>query len=240
MLSEGLLTNIKIEKHIDYLGETNLGEAHAFIRDQGGEYIASFPTAISIGIALPNAIVDQLHYRSEKAVRISYRRHAYDYINQRLDLISSEIATLVQQQGYRAYPVPASERYDDKRICSIFSHKLAANLCGFGWIGKNCLLITPDPGPRVRWATVLSDAPTRINNEPLTDRCGSCERCIDICPVKAFTGRAFRPDESREMRYAADKCDAYFTKMEAEGNLRVCGMCLYICPFGMKSEGIPH
>ena len=56
-------------------------------------------------------------------------------------------------------PLPAAERIDNERVCATMPHKAVAYLSGFGWIGKNCLLITPDNGPRVRWTTVLTDAP---------------------------------------------------------------------------------
>jgi epoxyqueuosine reductase QueG len=39
------------------------------------------------------------------------------------------------------------------------------------------------------------------------------------------------------LRFAADKCNAYFNEMASSGDLRVCGMCLYVCPFGKKRNG---
>lgn len=221
---------------VDYVGVAHLSQARDFIRDQGGDYIAELPTSISIGIALPNAIVDLLPHRSERAVKVSYRHHAYDVINQRLDLITSEIASSLQAEGYSAFPVPASERFDDKRLCASFSHKLAANLSGLGWIGKSCLLVTPEHGPRVRWATVLTDAALDVTGQPVDDQCGDCTLCVDICPVQAFTGKHFRKEEPRDARYMADKCDRYFKGMEAKGKLKVCGMCIYVCPFGKKTN----
>ncbi len=35
-------------------------------------------------------------------------------------------------------------------------------MAGLGRIGKSCLLITPEAGPRVHWATVLTDAPMQV------------------------------------------------------------------------------
>jgi epoxyqueuosine reductase len=46
---------------------------------------AGYPRAISIGIVLLNAIVDQLPRRGEAAVAFSYRHHACDIVNERLD-----------------------------------------------------------------------------------------------------------------------------------------------------------
>ncbi len=227
-----VLSRFRTDARVDYLGVAALSAARDFIRDQGGDDIACLPTAVSVGIALPNAIVDLLPRRQERAVQVGYRTHAYEVINQRLDLISSEIASSLQKEGFRALPVPAAERVDEERNCASFSHKLAANLSGLGWIGKSCLVVTPEHGPRVRWSTVLTDAPATAHTALMPDRCGSCSRCVDVCPVQAFTGKRFTPHEPREVRYAADKCDMYFREMASRGDLKVCGMCLYACPFG--------
>ncbi len=221
---------------IDYFGATRLAEVQEFIRWQGGDAAASFPSAISIGIALPNAVVDLLPRTDDRASRVSYRHSAYDVINARLDLSASKVASTLQKAGHSAFPIPSSERVDDDRICASFSHKVAARLCGFGWIGKSCLLVTPDHGPRVRWVTVLTDAPFEPTGKPVEERCGDCKECVDICPVRAFSGRAFKVEEAREVRYDAAKCDRYFRSMETNGKLKVCGLCLYVCPYGRTSK----
>jgi len=66
--------------------------------------------------------------------------------------------------------------------------------------------------------------------------CGECEECVRACPVGAFTGRDFQPDEPREARFDAAACDRYFKSLKQKGRVAVCGMCLYICPHGMKQE----
>lgn len=128
--------------------------------------------------------------------------------------------------------MPASERFDDERICAVFSHKLAANLAGLGWIGKSYLLITPENGPRVRWTTILTNVPLTPTGKPMKNLCGDCRKCVDICPVKAFTGSNFKEDEDRDVRYDARKCELYLENLEKQGKLPVCGLCIYNCPFG--------
>jgi epoxyqueuosine reductase QueG len=217
---------------VDFLGIADLTVAHDFILDQGGEAVAAYPRAVSMGISLPDTIVDLLPQRHERAVAIDYRHHAYDVVNTRLDVVASEIAGLLQRDGCAARPVPVRKRVDEERLAGIFSHKLAAHLAGLGWIGKSCLLITPERGPRVRWTTVLTDAdlPT---GDILVPGCEDCTECVDACPVGAFTGRAFDPEEPREARFDARACDAYFGELREErGEPAVCGMCLYACPLG--------
>ncbi len=218
----------------DFFGVADLSPARDAILVQGGSVIAEYPRAVSIGIALFHTIVNQLPQRAERAVAVSYQHHCYDVLIKRLDLIVSRLSSVLQGDGYRALPVPASKTVDAERLCAVFSHKMAAHLAGLGWIGKNCLLVTPEMGPRVRWATVLTDAPLKVTGEPMEEQCDTCEQCVEICPVKAFTGQPFRRNESREARYDASKCDRYFTKMEKQDELAVCGLCLYICPYGRQ------
>lgn len=231
------LRNLAEELGADFFGVADISQAVDFIRSQGGEKIASYPTALSIGISLLDTIVDQLPNRIDTSVVIEYRHHAYDVINERLDNIASRLCSLLQKEGYRAFPVPASKRADDERICAVFSHKLAARLAGLGWIGKSCLLVTPEAGPRVRWVTVLTDALMKPADAYMEERCGDCRECVDICPVNAFTGRPFRENEPREARYDARKCDMYHKELGKKMGVGVCGMCLYVCPYG-RSKGI--
>jgi epoxyqueuosine reductase QueG len=52
--------------------------------------------------------------------------------------------------------------------------------------------------------------------------------------VQAFTGRNFNETEKRELRYDAKKCHDYFNEMKNKGQISVCGLCLYVCPYGRK------
>lgn len=219
----------------DFFGVADLAPAREAIRQQGGDDLAAFPRAVSLGIALPRAIVDQLPRRMEHAVAQSYRHHAYDLINVRLDLLASQVGSALQRAGHGAYPIPASQIVDDTALAGAFSHKLAAHLAGLGWIGRSCLLITPTHGPRVRWATVLTDAPLAPTGTPMEVRCNNCRQCVEVCPAQAFTGEPFREGEPREARYDARKCQQYLVKMrEHNARFGVCGMCLYVCPHGRR------
>jgi epoxyqueuosine reductase len=218
-----------------FYGVADLSPAYEAILEQGGAMVSEFPRAISVGIILSDAIVDQLPQRDQLAVAMTYRHHAYDVVNQRLDHIVSRLSGVVQQEGYRALPVPASQTVDEARLCGLFSHKMAAHLAGLGWIGKSCLLVTPEVGPRVRWATVLTDAPLAVTGAPMEERCGSCQQCVEICPPRAFTGQPFREQEPRDVRFVARKCREYQNQLAEAMGVSTCGMCLYACPHGRSA-----
>ncbi|HTY91484.1 MAG TPA: 4Fe-4S double cluster binding domain-containing protein [Methanocella sp.] len=230
-----VLEKCAMDEGADFFGVADLAPAREAILAQGGEALAGYPLAISLGIKLLDPLVDQLPERHKRAVAVSYRMHCYDVINQRLDLMASKLSGVIQRSGYKAFPVPSSMRADDEKICAVFSHKMAAHLAGLGWIGKSCLLVTPEAGPRVRWITILTDAPLKAGT-PMAVRCGDCRECADVCPVKAFTGRNFVETEPREARYDARRCEKYLKGLETSTGYAVCGMCLYICPFGKKVE----
>jgi epoxyqueuosine reductase len=209
------------------------GPVHAAVEAQGGAVLARFPRAISAGIPLMNSVVDQLPRRSELPVAMLYEQVCYGIVNQRLDQLASHLGNVLQNAGYTSLPIPTSITIDPQQLCGYFSHKMAAHLAGLGWIGKSCLLITPQAGPRLRWVTVLTNAPLEVGS-PLDERCGHCYKCAEICPVQAISGRSFREDEPRQMRLDAQKCDEYRAGLKSANGYPTCGLCLYICPFGKK------
>jgi epoxyqueuosine reductase QueG len=233
---QGNMSELATAHGADFFGVADLPPARQALLEQGGSVVAGFARAISVGIILPHAIVDQLPQRAERAVAMTYRYHAYELINQRLDQIVSRMSSLLQQAGHRSLPIPASQTVDSTRLCGAFSHKLAAHLAGLGWIGKSCLLVTPQAGPRVRWASLLTAAPLQPTGSLMEPACEECQACVDGCPVSAFSGRLFRHDEPRELRYDAHKCKAYLDEMERTRGLSVCGMCLYACPHGRSAS----
>ncbi len=221
----------------DFVGVADLTPVRDYVVAQGGEMLAAYPRAIALGIALPHAIVDLLSDYRSRTVAVQYRTFAYDVINERLNLLASQIAGRLQRAGHRIFPIPAASRVNDERICAVFSHKLAAHLAGLGWIGKNAMLINPQAGPRVRWISILTDAPLEPTGAGMASQCGDCRVCVDSCPVQAFTGEAFRPDAPREWIFAAHKCQTFFLERERTEHLPVrpvCGQCLYRCPYGRQ------
>lgn len=177
----------------DYLGVADLAGVADVVLAQGGPSVAGYPRAVSLGIGLADPLVDLLGGPRDRAGDALYRYHTYSVVNPALDRCALLVARCLAKNGYRALPVPASLRTDDTRIAGPVSHKLVAHLAGLGWIGRSCLLVTPERGPRARWITVLTDAPLKPTGGPSEPRCGDCRACVDACPVGAFTSRSFAP-----------------------------------------------
>jgi epoxyqueuosine reductase QueG len=214
-------------------GAADLTQARTAITAQGGEFLARFPRALSVGVALDDGIVDQLDHHKQVAIARTYD-YLYYTVNRKLDDIALTLSAIINKCGFRSLLIPASDTLDKEKSIGLFSHKLAARLAGLGWIGPSCLLITPEVGPRVRLVTVLTDAPLETGSI-VSNRCGDCRLCVDACPPKAFTGRIFHEDEPRKERFDVQRCIDYRTHLQEKvTGARVCGMCIHACPFGRE------
>ncbi|MDD3173664.1 MAG: 4Fe-4S double cluster binding domain-containing protein [Herbinix sp.] len=229
-------------------GVGDLTSAQHFISENYGDYCASFPKAISVAIFFPKEIIQE-----QKAGPTRSYSYFYHAINRQLDSIGLTISNILQSAGYKAYPVPTSDYREEVRVenlqkrivddgidavpkigtelMGMFSHRLAAQLAGIGWIGKSCNLINQKVGPRLRLTTVLTDAPFTAD-VPLSSRCGKCTRCVDACPVKAISGRSYDPADQVSDRLDREKCLWMQESMGKVFGKSTCGLCLAACPWG--------
>lgn len=226
-------------------GVADMSPAHSYLSENGGEFFRQFPRGISLAMPRSKTIIEALgnkkDHKDKFLLHWSYRTSS-DLTNEKLRMVSSGLVRQLEEFGYRAY-VPPGGLANKEKLMSFFSQKVAANLAGLGWMGRNCMVINPFYGPRLSLATVLTDAPLAAGS-PLKDSCGSCRECIDICPPHSFTGISFDSSQSREARYNAHLCESYcqgqlkilgVKDIQAAGH--VCGLCLYICPFGRRKDG---
>ncbi|MBI4301891.1 MAG: epoxyqueuosine reductase [Chloroflexi bacterium] len=231
---------------VDLLGVADLTPAQPFILAQcekalrsqeSAQFLTTFPRALSLGIHISDALVERLPDNRQEPRNLSpYIFHIYNVVNPTLEAASLRLTRWLQGHSFKALPLPASSPWNRQELVAIFSHKLAAHLSGLGWIGKNSLLITPHYGPRVRWITVLTDAPLETGT-PLHKKCGRCRECVEVCPAAAFTGIEFDPSDPREARYDAAKCSLYLLgdAGSASSSSHVCGLCIAACPVGKPS-----
>lgn len=231
------LKNVLSNYHIDYFGVADISGYENEMALFGGDIVRDYKFGISIGIVLPHTIVNGLKNRYDRNVSSLYFTHSYHIINDRLNLISSVVSSYLNALGYDTLPIPSSERTDNENAIPTVSHKMIAHLAGLGWIGKNCLLITPNHGPRLRLISLLTNAPFKVTGTPAEQQCHDCRKCVDICPAKAIKGINFNRNDSREIRFDFKRCQDYFDEMKKDTSRKpVCGMCLYICPYGYNRD----
>jgi len=216
----------------DLFGVADLRPVQNFITQQGGQILGNFSHAVVLGARLSNTVVDQLDPLMPADYSL-YGFHVYKAVSPLLDTIALRVSREIETKGYRALPIPTSQfRRPGERI-SIFPHKLAARLAGLGWIGKNCLLITPKFGPRIRLASVLTDCELEAGTI-IEGSCGDCRVCADVCPVGALKGVEFRESEGVENRLDVNACGNYRDGADsgARRGAHVCALCLAKCPKG--------
>jgi epoxyqueuosine reductase len=147
-----------------------------------------FPRAISLALPLPaEAMLDV-----ENGPTTAYY-NAYCDLNLRLNALSAQVESALITLGYASLAFPATvsqQALSDlgTDMNAPIPHKTIATRAGLGWIGKNALLVTTQYGPRVRLASVLTQAPLMAAAPVVTGRCGRCERCVKACPAQALTG----------------------------------------------------
>jgi epoxyqueuosine reductase len=153
--------------------------------------------------------------------RYALGRDYHKLMRQRLQVLADRIEGLVGPFGHRVFVDSAP----------VLERALARN-AGLGWIGKHTCLIDRDGGSWFFLGEIYVDLPLPVD-APASEHCGTCRRCIDICPTRAITA---------PYRLDARRCIAYLT-IEHEGAIdeelrplignRIfgCDDCQLVCPW---------
>jgi epoxyqueuosine reductase len=115
--------------------------------------------------------------------------------------------------------------------------KPAAMRAGIGWQGKHTNLVSRDFGSWLFLAEIFLDRELPPDHAE-ADHCGSCARCVEVCPTRAITG---------PYRIDARACISYLT-IEHKGPIprpfraamgnRIfgCDDCLAVCPWNKYAK----
>ena len=153
--------------------------------------------------------------------RYALGRDYHKLMRGRLQKLADEIAKEIGPFGHRVFvdSAPVLER-------------ALARDAGLGWIGKHTCLIDKDGGSWFFLGEIYLDLPLPTDT-PASEHCGTCMRCIEICPTRAIVA---------PHRLDARRCISYLT-IEHEGSIdeelrplignRIfgCDDCQLVCPW---------
>jgi epoxyqueuosine reductase QueG len=153
--------------------------------------------------------------------------------NLKLNTIAWDTVRFLEYLGYEALAIPASSPYNEKRNFGDISHKHAAVASGLGKFGLNNLVLTPDYGPYIRFATVLTSAKLKTDKPLTEDIClrEKCVKCIEACPVGALKNPRYNGSEGWQIN--KKKCQEYLNVVSGGS---VCGLCIKACPIGKHTQ----
>jgi len=221
-----------LQKWLDagYHGSMDYMARNARMRAQPNTLIPDTCRVISVRMDYLNDDSAESVLASTELAYISRYTLGRDYhklIRKRLAQLAQRIAGEAGGGNYRAFvdSAPVLER-------------AIAEQAGLGWIAKNTMLINSDAGSWFFLGEIYTDLPLPTTSAQETRHCGSCTRCLEICPTNAFVG-PFQLD--------ARRCISYLT-IEHHGSIdpelrplmgnRVfgCDDCQLVCPWNKFAQ----
>lgn len=209
-----------------YHGEMGYMQRHADLRARPDALVPGALRVISVRMDYATGDDDEAWRTLADGERAYVARYALgrDYhklLRKRLQKLAERIQQRIEGLGYRVFVDSAP----------VLERALARN-AGLGWIGKNTCLIDKQTGSWFFLGELLVDIPLPVD-EPASAHCGTCTRCIEVCPTQAILAPNVLD---------ARRCISYLT-IELKGSIpeelrkpmgnRIfgCDDCQLICPW---------
>jgi epoxyqueuosine reductase len=158
--------------------------------------------------------------------RYATGRDYHKVLRGKLQKLAARIGDAVGEYRYRVFT-------DSAPVMEV----ALAEKAGLGWRGKHTLLLNREGGSAFFLGEIYTDLPLPAD-APQAEHCGSCVRCIDICPTQAIVA---------PYRLDARRCISYLT-IELKGSIpealrplignRVygCDDCQLVCPWNRFAQ----
>jgi len=153
--------------------------------------------------------------------RYALGRDYHKVLRNRLTKLADKIRGEVAEAGVRVFTDSAP----------VMEVELARK-AGLGWRGKHTLLLSREHGSWFFLGEIYLSLPLPVD-APQQDHCGTCSRCIEVCPTRAIIA---------PYRLDARRCISYLT-IELKGSIPVelrplignriygCDDCQLVCPW---------
>lgn len=210
------LKNLTSELGVSLFGIADITEArNEFNLDR--KLRNTFVRGISLGQRLIQSVLEEI---IDRPTPLYF--HLYRQVNYFLDRAALLLSVRIQDSGYNALPIPASQIIDWERQQGHLSHKKIGHLAGLGWIGRNNLLVNPQLGSQFRLVTVLTDMPL-YPDKPLDLDCGECMLCLSSCPAAAI--------KETKGEFDHQACFEKLKEFRRSGIVSqfICGVCVKAC-----------
>jgi len=170
----------------------------------------------------------QLLQQPEQALisRYALGRDYHKLMRQRLQKLATQIENQFGSFGYRVF-------VDSAPVLE----KALAEKAGLGWIGKHSNLLNKSAGSWFFLGEIYTDLPLPVD-EPVNNHCGSCTRCIDICPTQAIVA-PYRVDARRCISYLTIELrESIPLELRPLMGNRIfgCDDCQFVCPWNRYAQ----
>ncbi len=212
-------------------GDTDYMARHGAKRSRPDELVPGTVRVISVRLnyVAPDAKESWSVLEDANAGFISRYTLGRDYhkvMRHKLQKLADKITAEVDDFSYRVFS-------DSAPVMEV----ALARKAGLGWRGKHTLLLSREAGSMFFLGELFTNLPLTTDGA-VSEHCGTCSKCIDICPTRAITA-PYQLDARRCISYLTIENKGSIPEefREAMGNrIYGCDDCQLVCPWNKYAK----